>query len=111
VKKCLVVVYIHGQAISLRSFFWHNETFDQENLRLVNQSILALCGDSPSGDGYHAWLLVETSEDEYMPVEATQFDLIKWSNSYFDNYFEYDEIFETIQDALDWNHNEFDWWN
>ena len=70
-----------------------------------------VCGESPWGDGYHAWLLAETSEGEYMPVEATQYDLIKWSSPYFDNYFTYDHIFETIQDALDYNYSEYDWWN
>jgi len=69
------------------------------------------CGVSPSGSEYHAWLLVETSEDEYMPVEATLYDVVWWSNSYFDNYYEYDYLFETIHDALDYSYYEFDWWN
>jgi len=70
-----------------------------------------VCGESPWGDGYHAWLLAETSEGEYMPVEATQYELVKWSSPYFDNYFIYDHLFETIQDALDYNYSEYDWWN
>lgn len=70
-----------------------------------------VCGKSPSGgSGRHSWLLVETSKGKYMPVEATQYDIIKWSNPYFDNYFDYDRQFETIQDALDYNDSEFDWW-
>jgi len=69
------------------------------------------CGESPWGGGYHAWLLVETSEGAYMPVEATEYDVVWWSDLYFDNYFEYDYLFETIHDALDYSHDEFDWWN
>jgi len=70
-----------------------------------------VCGESPSGGGYHAWLLVETSEGAYMPVEATEYEVVWWSNPYFDNFFEYDYLFETIHDALDYSYGEFDWWN
>lgn len=62
------------------------------------------------GDDQHAWLLVETSQGQYMPVEATRFDIVSWHNQYFDNYFEYDQQFETIEDALDYSYTEFDWW-
>jgi len=67
-------------------------------------------GETPWGNGYHAWLLVETSPEHYMPVEATIYDLVKWDDPYFDNYFEYNHLFETIQDALEYNYEEFDWW-
>ncbi len=70
-----------------------------------------VCGESPWGGGYHAWLLVETDEGAYMPVEATEYEVVWWSNPYFDNYFEYDFLFETIYDALDHSYSEFDWWN
>lgn len=70
-----------------------------------------VCGESPWGGGHHAWLLVEASEGAYMPVEATEYDVVWWSNPYWDNYFEYDHLFETIHDALDYSHSEFDWWN
>lgn len=81
--------------------------------RLENEgyNTYIVCGESPSGSGYHAWLLVETSEDAYMPVEATWYDVVWWDNAYFDNYYEYDHLFETIHDALDYSYNEFDWWN
>jgi len=69
-----------------------------------------VCGEAPWGGGHHAWLLVETSAGHYMPVEATTYDLVKWDNPYFDNYFEYDHKFETIQDALEYNYEEYDWW-
>jgi len=68
-------------------------------------------GDSPSGSGYHAWLLVETSEGKYMPVESTYIGVVWWENPDFDNYFEYAHNFETIQDAIDYSESEFDWWN
>jgi hypothetical protein len=60
--------------------------------------------------GRHAWLLVETSVGKYMPVEATEYDIVKWDDPYFDNYFVYDRLFENIQDALNYNYDEFDWW-
>jgi len=68
-------------------------------------------GDSPFSLGKHAWLLVETSAEGYMPVEPTTYSIIYWSNIYFDNYFVYDYAFETIQEALGHSPNEFDWWN
>lgn len=69
-------------------------------------------GETPwEDDTYHAWLLVETSEDAYMPVEATVYDLVSWSDPYFDNYYDYDQLFETIHDALYDYPDEFDWWN
>lgn len=67
-------------------------------------------GDSPFGSGRHAWLLVETSEGKYMPVEATSVTVVWWSDPNFDNYWIYDYKFETIQDAIAWNESEFDWW-
>jgi len=69
-----------------------------------------IIGDSPFGSGYHAWLLVETSTDGYMPVESTTIEIVWWDDPNFDNYFDYDYAFETIQDALDYSETEFDWW-
>ena len=69
-----------------------------------------VAGDNPTGDGKHAWLLVETSEGKYMPVEATTYSIVYWSNRYFDNYFIYDYEFETIYEALDYSPSEFNWW-
>ena len=70
-----------------------------------------ISGSSPwGGKGHHAWLLVETSQGRYMPVEATWYDIVKWDNPYFDNYFKYDRKFETIQEALNYNYDEYDWW-
>ena len=81
--------------------------------RLENEgyhTIIAV-GQSPSNpEARHAWLLVETSSDKYMPVEATQYTLVKWDNPYFDQYFTYDHTFETIQDALAYDESGFDWW-
>jgi len=68
-------------------------------------------GHSPSNrDVRHAWLLVETSQGKYMPVEATQYELVRWDDPYFDLYFDYDHSFETIFDALDYNYDDFNWW-
>jgi len=71
---------------------------------------LIIVGDSPFGSGRHAWLLVETSDGKYMPVESTTIEIVWWPNPNFDNYFEYDHSFETIQDALVYSETEFDWW-
>lgn len=59
----------------------------------------------------HAWLLVETSAGQYMPVEATTYEVVYWEHPNFDEYFVYDHEFETIQEALEHSPNEFDWWN
>jgi hypothetical protein len=72
---------------------------------------LIVTGNTPWGGGRHAWLLVETSDGKYMPVEATTYSIVYWSDTYFDNYFVYDHQFEGIQEALDYGPNEFDWWN
>ena len=71
---------------------------------------IIVVGDSPFGPGFHAWLLVETSEGKYMPVESTTAEIVWWDDPYFDNYWIYDYTFETIQDALDYYETEFDWW-
>jgi hypothetical protein len=71
---------------------------------------MIVVGNSPFGSGYHAWLLVETSSNAYMPVESTTIRVIWWSDLNFNNYFTYDHSFETIQDALAWSPTEFDWW-
>ena len=68
-------------------------------------------GDSPFGVGKHAWLLVQTSTEGYMPVESTTYSIVYWSDIYFDDYFVYDHEFENIQEALDYSPNEFDWWS
>jgi len=69
-------------------------------------------GPCPFGpDSSHAWLLVETSPDSYMPIEATAPAIVYWSDPYFDEYFEYDRFFETIFEALEYSPTEFDWWN
>ena len=81
--------------------------------RLENEgwNAIIVVGDSPFGSGYHAWLLVECEEGEYMPVESTNIEIVWWSNPNFDNYFIYDYTFETILDALDYySETEFDWW-
>jgi len=70
-----------------------------------------LVGDSPFSTGRHAWLLVETSEGAYMPVESTTLQVVWWSNPNYDEYFEYEQSFETIFEALEYSETEFDWWN
>lgn len=81
--------------------------------RLENEGYHAVivAGASPSGDGSHAWLLVETSQGKYMPVESTTYSIVYWENPYFDNYFDYVLRYETIQEALAQGPEAFDWWN
>ena len=67
-------------------------------------------GDTPFGSGRHAWLLVETSEDAYMPVESTTIEIVWWADPNFDNYFVYESSFETIIEALDYLESDYDWW-
>ena len=73
---------------------------------------IIVTGDSPSGNANkHAWLLVETNVGKYTPVEATQMSVVDRSSSYFDAYFEYEQRFDTIQEALSYSSAEFTWWN
>ncbi|MCW3976804.1 MAG: hypothetical protein NWE77_02605 [Candidatus Bathyarchaeota archaeon] len=67
-------------------------------------------GDTPFGPGRHAWLLVETSEGSYMPVESTTIQIVWWSAPSFDNYWVFDYRFETIGEALSYSETAFDWW-
>ena len=67
-------------------------------------------GESPNGDGYHTWLLVETSPEKYMPLEATSVKMINSSHKYYDKYFEYDNTFESIQEALEYYYEDYNWW-
>jgi hypothetical protein len=58
----------------------------------------------------HVWLLVEVDKGKFIPVEATQYQIIYPANPYINRYYEYDHSFETIYDALQHNYYEFDWW-
>lgn len=80
---------------------------------LENQGwhIVIIVGDCPFSSGRHSWLLVETSKGYYMPVEATKIEVVWWENPNFEDYFNYDHDFETVQDALAYSKTGFDWWN
>ena len=67
-------------------------------------------GDTPFDSGRHAWLIVETSVGHYMPVESVTIEVVWWEDPYYDNYWNYDNMFETIQEAVDYNESGFDWW-
>jgi len=67
-------------------------------------------GDSPFSSGKHAWLIVETTEGKYMPVESTNLEVVWWEDSNFDNYWEYEDRFETVQDAIAYDESDYDWW-
>lgn len=68
-------------------------------------------GETPGKPGtHHAWLLVETEVGKYTPVETTGLFAVWPGSSYFNDYFKYDRIFETIQEALAYSPTEFDWW-
>jgi len=55
----------------------------------------------------HAWLLVETNESDYTPVEATILETIYDDNENYDNYFGYDHLFKNIYSANSFNVDEF----
>lgn len=59
----------------------------------------------------HAWLLVEIEDQKYVPVEATTFSIVYPGSTYYDSYFEYDELWEDITQACAWSFDDFDWWN
>ena len=81
----------------------------ERKLENEGYNTVIVTGDSPFSLGKHAWLLVQTSVEGYMPVEPTTYSIVYWSNIYFDNYFVYDYQFENIQEALGYSPNEFDW--
>jgi len=86
-------------------------TYLEWKLENEGYNTVIVTGDSPFGVGKHAWLLVQTSTEGYMPVEPTTYSIVYWSDIYFDDYFVYDYEFENIQEALDYSPNEFDWWS
>ncbi len=59
----------------------------------------------------HAWLLVETSDGEYTPVEATTKEVIQSDNQHYEEYFNYAHAFKNIIVACDFDSSEFDWWD
>ena len=85
--------------------------FLERYLELQGWHTYIAVGKSPTGTGKHAWLLVETSPNRYTPVEATVPEVIYPDDPYYDNYFDYDHIFESIEDAVKHSPTEFDWWN
>lgn len=58
----------------------------------------------------HAWLIVETTEGNYTPVEAQHLEIIYSDNEEYDNYFKYDYLLKNIYSAQDFAHDEFNWW-
>ncbi len=80
--------------------------------RLENEGYhtIIVTGRAPFGGGKHAWLLVETSPNRWMPVEPTTYSIVWWDNPYFDNYFVYEHEFESIFEAINVFPDEFDWW-
>ena len=81
--------------------------------RLENEGYhtIIVVGDCPWNPAVkHVWLLVETGEGEFTPVEPTSYTLVKKSNPYFNRYFNYEKSFETIFEALNHNYIEFNWW-
>jgi hypothetical protein len=63
----------------------------------------------------HAWALVETEEQDegYLPVECTGM-FIPWEGSSlmsWDDYLDYEDLFETIYEAEEFCPGDYDWWN
>jgi hypothetical protein len=63
----------------------------------------------------HAWALVKTEEQDegYLPVECTGM-FIPWEGSSlmsWDDYLDYDDLFETIYEAEEFCPGDYDWWN
>jgi len=83
----------------------------EQKLENEGYNTIIVAGDSPFSSGKHAWLLVELEEGTYMPVEATAYSIVYWSSPYFDDYFEYEHRFDTIQEALSYSPTEFNWWD
>ena len=113
---------VHDLAEELRGLEWihpyQEDVFDCSEMSaylewyLENEGwhTFIVVGNSLFDSGRHAWLLVETSPNSYMPVETTNIQVVWGDNPYFDNYFNYDHKFEKIQDALEYDPSGFDWW-
>lgn len=59
----------------------------------------------------HAWLLVDTTDEFITPVESTTLRAIRRNDTRYEDYLKFEELFPTLQDALKWWHEEFDYWN
>jgi hypothetical protein len=59
----------------------------------------------------HAWVMVEVSNESWLPVAPQGPYVVSPKDEYYQNYFNYREEFETIYDACRYNYEEFDWWN
>lgn len=57
-----------------------------------------------------AWLLVETDEGSYTPVEAKTLEIIYDDNEHYADYFNYDHLFKNIYSANDFGTSHFNWW-
>lgn len=60
---------------------------------------------------YHAWLLVDTVDEFITPVESTTLRVIRRNDTDYEGYLQFKKFFPTLQDALDWNREDFDYWN
>jgi len=61
----------------------------------------------------HAWCLVEMADKSLLPVECTGM-FIPWEGSNimtWEDYFDYDERFETIYEGEQYCLGDYDWWN
>jgi len=97
---------------------WKADVFDCSEMSAFLERYLELegwhtyiaVGKNPTGAGKHAWLIVEVYPNKYIPVEATTISIVYPSNPYYNNYFNYDIIFDRIEDAVKFSPTEFDWW-
>lgn len=91
---------VHDLAKELESLKWirpyQEDVFDCSEMSaylewyLENEGwhTIIVVGDSPFGAGRHAWLLVETSPNRYMPIEPSNIQVVWWDNPHFDNYYQ-----------------------
>ena len=114
---------VQNLATYIRSREWTREyeegVFDCSEMsaalewRLENQGFqtIIVVGDSPSNPGvHHAWLLVETSNGKYTPVEATRMSVVFQGTQYYNYNFENDQRVETIQEDMKYSSTRFDRW-
>ena len=104
----------HGTYVAHKFDCSEMSAYIERTLENEGYHTIIVSGEAPFGGGRHAWLLVETHEGKYMPVEAARegvpWQVVLWNDPYFDNYYEYDYRFETIEDALRYNYEGFNWW-
>jgi hypothetical protein len=120
-NKFFDLMKIRGLEMSLEGMEWRNPAFNCSEKSayleryLENRGFNAkiVMGSFPIENvtAERTWVMVEVSNNSWLPIESVYPSLVSPKDKYFDNYFKYSKEFKTIYDACRYNYEEFDWWN